>query len=153
MGNTSRASTRRKGFLAISFLALAFLLLLIKPNTQWTEFLLLALLTALAFICGGQIILKHSQKVLRAIRLARRERMLFKAAAEGSQGVFCICKPLCDSSGASPTPIARSKISSAKIVPKSSATPAPPSSPKLPACTSWAPGPASPPPVFPSTST
>ncbi|MES2391903.1 MAG: EAL domain-containing protein [Acidobacteriota bacterium] len=99
MGNTSRASIRRKGFLAVAFLAMAFFLLLIKPNSQWTEFLLLAVLSALSFICAGQVALKHSSKVLRAIRLARRERTLFKAAAEGSQGVFCIAKPVCDSSG------------------------------------------------------
>jgi diguanylate cyclase (GGDEF)-like protein/PAS domain S-box-containing protein len=99
MGTSARASVRRKSILAVGFLSMAFLLLLIRPNSAWAEGLLLTLFFGLSLLCASQIAYKHSRKVLRAIRLARRERSLFKAAAEGSQGVFCICKPVCDVSG------------------------------------------------------
>lgn len=99
MGNRARSSTRRKGLLAAALLLVAFILLLLRPNAAWAEFLTLTILTGIAFLCAGQIAYKHSRKVLRALRLARRERALFKAVAENSQGAFYICKPVCDSSG------------------------------------------------------
>ena len=99
MGNATRTSYRRKGILAAVFLMLAIILLLVKPNSAWTEFLLLSILTGISFVCAGQIAYKHSRKVLRALRLARRERALFKAVAENCQGAFYICKPVCDASG------------------------------------------------------
>jgi diguanylate cyclase (GGDEF)-like protein/PAS domain S-box-containing protein len=95
----SRTSARRKLFLACGFLLMAFLLLFLRPGSGWTEFLILSLLIALAMLCAGQIAYLHSRKVLRALRLAKRERSLFKAVAENSQGAFYICKPMCDSSG------------------------------------------------------
>lgn len=95
----TRTSARRKLLLAAGFLLMAFLLLYLRPNSGWMEFLILTVLSALALLCSGQIAYLHSRKVLRALRLARRERSLFKAVAENSQGAFYICKPVCDATG------------------------------------------------------
>ena len=77
------------------FLAL-LLIAFINPNTRSHEVLLLSCLGALAAGYVGLILFAHSRRMLRMMRMARREHSLFKAAAEGSQQPFFICEPVCD---------------------------------------------------------
>ena len=89
----------RNWTLGLTALCAAALIASLRPTSGPRELLLLALLSLMAVIPVSLLVYQHSNKMFRALRVARREHSMFKAAAEESLRAFVICKPVCNSQG------------------------------------------------------
>ncbi len=89
----------RNWTLGLTALSAAVLLACLRPTTGPKELLLLGLLTLMALVPISLLVYQHSNKMFRALRVARREHSMFKAAAEESLRAFAICKPVCNQQG------------------------------------------------------
>ena len=89
----------RNWTLGLTALCAAVLIATLRPTSGPRELLLLALLSLMAVIPISLLAYQHSNKMFRALRVARREHSMFKAAAEESLRAFVICKPVCNNQG------------------------------------------------------
>ena len=84
----------RNAILVLTAFSAVILLIYLRPTTARREVLLLISLTSMASIPFSLLLFQHSNKMFRALRVARREHSMFKAAAEESLRAFAICKPI-----------------------------------------------------------
>lgn len=67
----------------------------LTPSSRPRELTLLALLGLVALVPLSLLFYRYSNRMLRTLKMARREHALFKMAAEGSMKGFALCKPVC----------------------------------------------------------